>query len=165
MTDKKDVVCTLKSTNAVYGIIGSAPATLVVRVKDEELEIYVSVPFVVDADYINYGRVSCRVRYDNEQPTWESLNRSSDHQGAFFVGPLDVLDGLLTHKKMTIEIPPHDRAPVAAVFSLYGLKARIAQIESATGLKLSNGQKTNEQVNRPAALPAPPIVDLGLILR
>lgn len=91
-------------------------AILIIRCKDQKLELYVVWP-----DFLGSGDTDVRVRLDNNKPYRQTWSISTDGRGAFANRPKEFEKSLRTAKKVIIEVDPYGELPEAATFVLTGL--------------------------------------------
>jgi hypothetical protein len=129
MTDVQNVVAVLESTEVVESQFGEHHAHLIGRCRDHKLEMYITTPNILDADW-RYDSVRGRHRIGESPAEDLSGSRSKDHKSVFLRNPtawvkrLTDADG----SNWTVELPQYNRLPFTIKFDLTAAKKALPKL-------------------------------------
>jgi len=127
MTDQPSVTLSLAALSAGESFLDVRPS-LIVRCRENELELYISTGSVLDADN---DMTPVRIRWGTAAPEEAYWGRSTDYTAAFAPEPRDFLSKLLENPDLRFEVHPYDASPKVIKFNARGLERHIEQLNSA----------------------------------
>lgn len=130
MTDAKNVIARLESTDGLPDMIGTEKhATLIARCNRGTLDLYIATDSMLDADW-QYDSVTGQYRFDAEPPAKLSGSRSTDYKAMFLRNPISWLEKLSSHEGATwaVELPLFRRKPATVHFNLDSATVALARV-------------------------------------
>ncbi len=129
MDDTKTILLYLDADNKVQGAILTETPSLVVRCRNNKLDLYVVTQMQVDSGLDDIASV--RLRFDKTSPASMRMSTSTSGDAIFFPDARTWLYDMARHDQMVFEFTPNVSSPVQAVFDLHGLPTAMAKFEGA----------------------------------
>lgn len=139
LTDQPSVTLELPALNTVRGSIFEVRPVLLVRCQENELEVFVSAGFVLQAE--DQVVTPVRIQWGAQAPTETRWNRSTDSTSAFVSDPRAFLRQLVSHPDVRLEIHPSAKAPHVIRFNARGLERHIPKIDAACPLNAKGDER------------------------
>lgn len=82
---------------------------------------------------VEQGSAYLTLRFDNEKAYKEELGISRDGKTVYFRQPISAAKKMMKHKKLLIQVTPHDASSQITTFNLEGLSEKIEPLRKACG--------------------------------
>lgn len=133
MDDSRMVTLLLSATGAVSGWLATETPVLVLRCRENETDVYVTVGMQVRSDYprSDMNGSFARLRYDDSQAVTVETSHSTDGESLFLPNAIGTARRLTQSKRLLFEFTPFNASIQTATFELDGLSEAIKPLREA----------------------------------